>query len=293
MSLGACLKKSCLSLFIAGLVLVSINICGAQVLSGMPGLGDLDFGSVKVVPFCQVGYKNIGFNLNLPFTITPVNQYGRVSTNTPALDLHLRDAGVWVGSIGLDAHLASALFISLRADGNATKNISVVTGENFVFWPGINPPYVWGGSGLQLWDIDGRVGYTFLKDWSALLGVRYDKVTVSFANPVDQTGTPVNLPPNTSQFTQDIVVKTWIPYIGLQLNGPNYRASLLYSPFASTQVVAPQSSNVIGGGLFSYVESQLMNYNFASTCPSSMAILNTMFRFEIRCCLDYGQGGHG
>ena len=264
MSIRACVKKSAASLLIAGLVLVSVNISGAQVLSSIPGIGNLDIANIRVVPFVQVGYKNIGFNLNLPFTVTPVDQFGGVFNGPPALDLNFRDAGVWVGSIGLDARLASALFLSLRADGNATKNISVVTGENFPWWQ-IQAPYIWSGSGLQWWDIDGMVGYTFFKDWSAVVGVRYDKVTVSFANPVDQTGTPINLPPNTTQLTQDIVVKTWIPYIGLQLNGPNYKASLLYSPFASPQVATPQSSSAIVLGLFSYVDSSLMNYNFAST----------------------------
>ena len=137
-----------------------------------------------------------------------------------------------MGSIGLDARLPSALFLTLRADGNATKNISVFTGENFPWW-GISPPYTWNGSAFQWWDVDGMVGYAFFKDWSIVGGLRYDKVTVGLTDPVDPTGTPFSSagqPPNEPRH----VVKTWIPYVGLQLTGPNYRASLLYSPLAST-----------------------------------------------------------
>ena len=266
MSLRVGVKKSCLSFFIAGLVLVSINISGAQVLSAIPGIGNVELGSIKVTPFAQVGYKNIGFNFNLPFTITPVDQFGNVFYGPPAFDLNLLDAGVWVGSVGLDARLPSGLFLTLRGDRSATKNISVRTGENFPWWD-VPAPYTWGGSGLQWWDVDGMVGYAVSRDWSVLGGVRYDYLTVRLANPIDQTGMPVgpSIIGITTNLGQDIVVKTWIPYIGLQVNGPYYRASLLYSPLASPQVVAPQSITTGVYGDDSSVMSSLMNYKFAST----------------------------
>ena len=144
MSLGACLKKSCLSLFIAGLVLVSVNISGAQVLSSIPGVGNLELGSVKVVPFAQVGYKNIGFSFNLPLSSSVVFDPAR----SLALDLSFRDAGVWVGSIGFDARLVATFFVSLRADGNATKNIQVFAAENWGYY-GYPVPFTWRGSQLQ------------------------------------------------------------------------------------------------------------------------------------------------
>jgi hypothetical protein len=235
MSVKNCLKKSLFSLFVAGLVLASINVSGAQILSAIPGCGNVDIGSVKVAPFVQVGYKNIGLNFNLP---TPSSNVFGTAT---ALDLKFRDAGVWVGSIGLDAHPVSKLFLTLRADGNASKNIDVFTGENVPYFD-IKPlPYTWRGSQLQWWDIDGMAGYTFCKDWSALIGLRYDKLTVGLKDPVDATGAPWIFPNQTVNIWGDVLVKTWIPYIGLQFNGTNYSGLLLYSPFASTQVVTPQT----------------------------------------------------
>lgn len=53
------IKKSVLSLLVAGLVLASITISGAQFLSAIPGCGNLNLGSVKVSPFVQAGYKHI------------------------------------------------------------------------------------------------------------------------------------------------------------------------------------------------------------------------------------------
>jgi hypothetical protein len=257
-----CLKKSLLSLLVAGLVIASINISGAQFLSAIPGCGNVDLGCVKVVPFAQVGYKNIGFNLNLPFTITPVDQFGGVFFVPPAQDLQFRDARVWVGSIGFDTLLPANLIFALRADANASKNINVFTGETFTWWGRPNP-YNWTGTQLQWWNIDGMVGYIFYREWSVVAGVRYDHLTVGLADPVDATGTQVGGGAGTTtNLRQDIIVKTWIPYIGLQLNDTNYRATLIYSPFASPQVTSPQSIAVTFPGGYA---SDLFNYKFTNT----------------------------
>ncbi|MGC8604702.1 MAG: hypothetical protein ACP5VS_13605, partial [Desulfomonilaceae bacterium] len=67
MSESGYLKKRWMSLLIAGLVLVSAGISGAQAFSAIPGICNIDLSSMKVVPFVQAGYKNIGLSLGLPF----------------------------------------------------------------------------------------------------------------------------------------------------------------------------------------------------------------------------------
>ncbi len=140
-----------------------------------------------------------------------------------------------------DARLLSSFFVSLRADGNATKNIQVFAAENYQYW-GLPVPFTWRGSQLQWWDIDGMAGYDFCKDWSVVAGLRYDKLTVGLRDPVDATGRPLPISAGSGDIsiTGEVTVKTWIPYIGLQLNTTNYRALLVYSPFASPEVVTPQ-----------------------------------------------------
>ena len=165
----------------------------------------------------------------------------------------------------------------MKVDGNASKNIRVVTGENMPYWWGNAAPYDWSGSGLQWWDVDGMVGYTFCKDWSAVVGVRYDKLTVSLADPVGLNGNPVTLPGHIDNYRQDVLVKTWIPYIGLQLDEPNYRAYLLYSPFASPQVTAPQSGNTTYTPN-PYIAHDLYNYKFANTG----SFLEAFIQYNIR-----------
>lgn len=53
MSESGYLKKRWMSLLIAGLVLVSAGISGVQAFSAIPGIGNIDLSSMKVVPFVQ------------------------------------------------------------------------------------------------------------------------------------------------------------------------------------------------------------------------------------------------
>ena len=266
MSVRACLKKGWLSFLIAGIVLVLTNIAGAQFLPTIPGIADIGLSSVKVVPFIQAGYKNIGLSLNLPFTVTPV-QGGSPFYAPPSLDLRFQDSGVWVGSVGLDAQLLPALFFTIKADANARKNINIFAGENFP-WYGQPNPFSWSGSQLQWWDVDGMVGYVFYKNWSATVGLRYDYLTVGLGNPVDATGTPLNfaVPGFYDTVSGNIIVKTWIPYIGLQFSERNYKALLIYSPFASPSVITPQTVLEMESAPYvPYVDNVTFEWDFAKT----------------------------
>lgn len=66
-----------------------------------------------------------------------------------------------------------------------------------------------------------------------------------------------------SDRAQDVVAETWIPYIGLRLDQPNYYAYLLYSPLASTTVTAPMSAmNTYGVAVPLPYDSELDYYKF-------------------------------
>ncbi|MCL5126699.1 MAG: hypothetical protein M1511_19845, partial [Deltaproteobacteria bacterium] len=255
--------------------LISCPVFGVHYISAIPGIGNLQLASVKVAPFVQVGYENIGLSLNLPSGIN-YNLYA----GPTSLDLTFQDSGVWVGSVGLEARFLSTLFLAIEADANARKNINVFTGED-VSW--VTPaPYSWAGSQLQWWDVDGMVGYTFCRNWSALVGVRYDHLTVGLENPVDAQGMPQNSSPYLS-VTGDVIVKTWIPYIGLQFNERNYKASLIYSPLASTQVINPQT--LIKDRSISYKQNTI-EWDFAKTG----SFLEGYFEYDVPVLKDWQIG---
>jgi hypothetical protein len=271
-------KWTCLCLLTAGLALVSINISGAQSLPTIPGIGNIDLGYVKFVPFVQAGYKNIGFSLNLPFNVTPV-QGGSAFYAPPSLDLKFQDAGVWVGSVGVDARFLPTLFFILTGEASARKSIAVYAGENFP-WYGQPNPFLWSGTQLQWWDIDGMSGYTFYNNWSAVVGLRYDYLTVGLANGVDATGTPLNfaIPGFYDTVTGNIIVKTWIPYIGLRLRERNYNALLIYTPLASSKVVTPQTVLAAESAPYKpYVDNVTFEWDFARTG----SFLEGLFEYDV------------
>lgn len=252
-------KKKCLFSLTLALMLFSFNLSSAQLVSGFSDIQDISLASVRVSPFVQVGYQNLSVNLNLPFTETPVTQFGAVFYSPPALDLKFVGASVWVGTVGIEARPSRDIFLTLKTGGNVPANIRVITGENF-HWFGISAPYDWNGSGLKWWDAECLLGYNLYKNWGVGLGLRYDHLTVNMKNP---NGDTVTRPPWKSDYNQDVVTEAWIPSIALRLTEATYTAQVQYSPFATTQVTAPQS---ISSYIVNFAnDGSLMNYKFNRT----------------------------
>ncbi len=76
------------------------------------------------------------------------------------------------------------------------------------------------------------------------MGLRRDQLSVSLTNPT-RNGVPlnqtVNFPGGTlsEQVHGDFSSRLWIPYFGVEIGGQCYRASFLYSPFASANIQVP------------------------------------------------------
>ncbi len=204
-------------------------------LSGLPSLsasGIFGSGAVTIRPILQVGYQKIGLNFNLPLPRFPF-----FST---ALDLSFKDANMWIGSLGVTAECSSGLFFALKAQGNAKRRIAIDTPENF-----LNERILWDGEGLEWWSVEGSAGYWFTPNFSLLAGLRRDHLSVKLTNPRFSDGFPVNWDSTgeggslSQRFYGDFMSKLWIPYVGVQIAGESYRASFLWSPFATGKVNIP------------------------------------------------------
>ncbi len=212
------------------LVVVFATSATAQELfgAGLPGLpsltralyGDGPYG-FAISSDAKVGYGHIGLNFSLP---------ARIWNN---LDLSVRGAKVWIGSLGVRADSSSGFFLALRGQGTASRNIAIQTSEE---------PFgaaSWDGPKLQWWTLEGSMGYKVSSNCAALVGLRRDQLSVGLTNPRYDTGQPLNFlladPEGDSESFQvngDFSSKLWIPYLGLEITGQQFRASLLWSPFA-------------------------------------------------------------
>jgi len=220
-------------------------------ISGFPGaffrsargLGSFNLAAVKLRPSVRVGYQWIGLNFNLP---TP-EALG--FADSAPIDIQLRDANVWVGSVGLEALLTSRLSLFVNGEANAKKNAGAVTSEDPLRDLTGLAPYRWDASGLEWWALEGGAAFEIFDGTTLFAGLRRDHLSFRMNNPRDALGNPINFVlsvPNIVLLTEtnaaDFQAKLWIPYLGLRMTGPNYRGSLIWSPFVSAAVRIPDVS---------------------------------------------------
>lgn len=189
---------------------------------------------ISIIPAARVGYEGYAFSFNLPAGDT-------------ALDLGLVRAGLPMGSVGLLV-TSDRVGLFANAEGTLERTVSVRTAQD---------PFqvTWSGSRFQQGSLEAGMIYKLNmaqpNGVSLIGGVRWSKISSSLGGPVvassgqgsfdlpGNLGTVTYATSNTSSYDGDINVPMWLPYLGVQLAGANYRASLIGSPFASVQLKIP------------------------------------------------------
>ena len=212
---------------------------GASLFPPIPGLGSYDMGGMKVKAAARVGYQWIGLNFNLP-TSDAIGIF-----DSAPIDIQLKDARVWVGSLGLEARVTPRFSIFANGEANAKIKAGVVTSET-PLGTGFFAPYEWNASGIEWWAIEGAAAYSVSDGAAIFAGLRRDHLSFGMTNPRDQFGNPINEAISvpgivllTIANAADVQIKLWLPYVGLRVIGPNYRASVIWSPFANAAVKIP------------------------------------------------------
>jgi hypothetical protein len=215
---------------------------GGSFLESVPGLGSLDVGGMKLTPSVRVGHQWIGLNFNLP-TLSGFRPLGPVAP----IDIQLRDAHVWVGSVELEGRLFPALSFFVNAEGNAKVTAGAVTSEEPLQVTSLGA-HRWDASDLEWWSVEGGLSYRFRNDVSILAGLKREHLSFGLDNPRTVFGEPINLfisIPGVGflmeRVTADFQLKLWTPYLGLRFTGPNYQASLTWTPFVNAAVKVPDS----------------------------------------------------
>jgi hypothetical protein len=173
------------------------------------------------------------------------------------LDLKLKNEDLWVGSVGGVIDFPSGLALAIKGQAAAKKNVTIYEGEEFVYLG--ERGVVWTGTGLEWWTIDGQVLYRLRNGCSVLAGLRRDHLAVNLDDPRDSYGNPLNFDISFQQVIplqpfsivttfhavqscdSDLMSKLWIPYVGLEITGPRYKASFIGSPFAWAEMKIPAS----------------------------------------------------
>jgi len=233
-----------LAVLVGLLAILFVSGAGAQVpppgqFNPVPGVGGSFpfpwFGKetcervgIELVPSVRAGMQWTALNFNLPLAGVPLTGIG-------PLELSLKDANVWVGSIRIDARRDNfGAFVS--AEGNARKTVTVSTP--------VEPLYVgesafeWTGSELEWWSFNGGLVFLPVHNFGLALGFRYDHLTLGLSDPRDSLGLyPPPLP--FIDYRGDILTKLWVPYIGLVISCSHCRGSISVSPLAWAEVSIP------------------------------------------------------
>ncbi len=152
----------------------------------------------------------------------------------PDLELSLKNGNVAIGSVEARAESRTGFSLLFRGQGIASKKLSISTpDEMFV-------ARNWDGSDPEWWTVEGNIGYRITPTWSALVGLRRERLSMSLAHP-QPTGLPVTQIPGILEVSPAIgsgslSSNLWLPYFGLEFIDQRYRASLLWAPFASSDI---------------------------------------------------------
>jgi len=275
-------RKHLVVLAVLSLGLAPGFVCAQGFSSG------IDLGAIEVRPSVRVGYQKMGFNFNLPTGAA-------IGGNLGAIDLKLEDARMWVGAIELGAQVGANLHFFVKGEANAGRNVEVITGQSGVSSFSQFAPYRWTGSKLEWWAVEGGAVYELGNGVSVLAGLRRDHLSLRMEDPVDPFGRSVNfqyrLPGlgvrgmGGEQAAGDLQTKLWLPYIGIRIDGENYRLSTIWSPFASAAVRVPQrlalyqAGIMIVPGLPPFTVSTFYDFGYRVSEPATL--LEGTFDYDV------------
>jgi hypothetical protein len=229
-------------------LLVVIAVTGtarAQDWSALAGLGPSFASGITITPQVEAGYQRLGLSFNLPAT--------RPFSSWPStLDLALRKADLWCGSLDAIVDFPSGLSFGLKGQTNAPSRAYVYEGQEYT--GGGAQGVHWTADKMQWWTIDGRVMYRFRPGVSAVAGLRREQLSFDLTDPINDQGETLNLDDSGYiwpgfpalgtykrhwRYASNVSMRAWVPYLGVDFVGTGFKASLIASPCASVDVKVP------------------------------------------------------
>jgi hypothetical protein len=197
---------------------------GADLLDNFPELRLL-MQRVQLTPFAQVGFQFMGANLTLPISAEQViNPAG--SLEVGSLDVALSNGNFWSGALGVNARVAKKASLFLAAGGIAPRNVVFPGSIPVTLGPAsVSADVEFTGSEVESWFVQAGGGFGYF-----VVGFYFDHFASALNNPRTR-GRPLA----NQTLRGDLLLKTRIPFVGVQIPGPNFSASVLYSPVAFTE----------------------------------------------------------
>jgi hypothetical protein len=214
------MKKVLISVVIFSLFIVpgafALDLSGLS----MPSLGSLT-EKVTVNPYAQAGFMRMGSNMSLPVSAEGPLVPGQLKIDT--LDIAMRDANFWTGSVGYTAKYGEMLSF-FSAVGGILPRQFVVTGQVPINIGGFgtSPTIDFTGSKAQSWYTQSGVGLG-----PVLIGLYWGDFKLTVADPRQGAQPLAN-----QTLRGDITTTTLAPYFGIAFPASCALFSVIYSPWA-------------------------------------------------------------
>jgi len=199
---------------------------GSGVLTNLPFIQGLKLGKVVLNPSVQIGYQHIGANMSIPIQSDTGTPVGQLQVGT--VDVALNNFNFWSGTVGLN--IVAAPFTLFGSLGGFSPHAFTLAGQIPISLGPLGgiPAFQQTASNFQFWTVQGGAAYEFKGGYSILAGFLWSQMEVEFGPPSSDSQ-----PSSNSTIRADILIRTGVPFIGIQVMQPGYyRAALLYSPLA-------------------------------------------------------------
>ncbi len=199
---------------------------------GIPTLSSLA-ENVTVNPYAQVGFQWLGSNLNLPVQ----NESLAPFLNIGDLDIALKDANFWSGTVGLTVVSQEKYSFFAAAGGFPSRGFltsGVIPVSLGLGSTSANLEFT--NTGTESWFIQTGIGLG-----PVLLGLYWDQFSFSLEDPRNQNGPIAN-----QTLRADILTKTFAPFVGLSLPAGNAMLTVTYSPWATSNTALSLRSSQTG-----------------------------------------------
>jgi hypothetical protein len=175
--------------------------------------------NIKVNSYAQAGFQQIGSNLNLPVQ----NELLTPFLNIGDLDISLRDANFWAGTIGCSV-LADGKYSLFGSAGGLLNRPFITSGTVPVSLGPLSSTAIleFTNANVESWFIQTGIGLGPI-----LLGLYWDHFAFTLGDPRNQNGPIAN-----QTLRGDILTKTFAPFIGISLPLGQTVTTVTYSPFA-------------------------------------------------------------
>jgi hypothetical protein len=205
------------------LILIVLTCMAGPVLG--QGVSFVNLEGLRLTPTVRVGYQNMASSINIPIFF---DQFVTELANRGPLDVGLKDAGVWVGGIDLNAQVGR-FSVLVSGEASAPKDIRLEA-EQEPFYVG-QSRVQWQGSRFEWFSLDGRASYEIRPQIWLGAGFKTQKWSAKLTGPSDPIGLIQQFQSVFGDnYTADLSANAWIPYLGLGFGLPNFKASLLFSP---------------------------------------------------------------